>query len=62
MDAPSLVERMIAALEGKPIDNQGDRIQAYSDAGVSLAGYSDDEWRNADAQAHLHELSRRITR
>ncbi len=62
MDAPSLVERMIAALEGKPIDNRGDRIRAYADAGVSLAGYSDEEWRNADAQAHLHELSKRITR
>lgn len=61
-DEKTLVERMIDALADKPIDNRGDRLRAYSDAGVSLAGISDEEWRNADAMAHLHELSRRIAR
>jgi len=58
----ALAERMTEALRDKPIENRGDRIRAYWDAGISLAFVRDDDWRNADEIARLHEISRRVTR
>ena len=58
----ALAERMTEALRDKPIENRGDRIRAYWDAGISLAFVRDDDWRSADEIARLHEISRRVTR
>ena len=57
----SLSERMSEALRNKPIDNRGDRIKAYWEAGISLAHIRDDDWREADEMARLEEISRRLT-
>lgn len=57
----TLSESMAEALRDKPIDNRGDRIRAYWEAGISLAHVRDDDWREADELARLEEISRRLT-
>ena len=56
-----LSESMAEALRDKPIDNRGDRIRAYWEAGISLAFVRDEDWREADEMARLEEISRRLT-
>lgn len=57
----TLSERMAEALRDKPIDNRGDRIRAYLEAGISLVIVRDEDWREADEMAMLEEMSRRLT-
>lgn len=56
-----LSELMSEALRNKPIENRGDRIKAYWEAGISLAHIRDEDWREADEMARLEEISRRLT-
>ena len=57
----TLSEIMAEALRDKPIDNRGDRIRAYLEAGINLAFVRDEDWREADEMARLEEISRRLT-